>query len=197
MGADRESGRHQGGVSNMLADSLSGVRVMDFTQLAAGPICTMLLGDMGADIIKIESPQGDLARKLGPPWANGESVTFIAMNRNKRSMAIDLKKPGAVPLLLRLAESTDVVIESFRPGVMDRLGIGYEQLRRVKLDLVYCAITAYGQEGPWRDKPGVDGVLQAVSGLMSVTGEDGSAPSKPQTPTVDMVTGFLEIGRAS
>lgn len=177
----------------MLADSLSGVRVMDFTQLAAGPICTMLLGDMGADIIKIESPQGDLARKLGPPWANGESVTFIAMNRNKRSMAIDLKKPGAVPLLLRLAESTDVVIESFRPGVMDRLGIGYEQLRRVKLDLVYCAITAYGQEGPWRDKPGVDGVLQAVSGLMSVTGEDGSAPSKAQTPTVDMVTGFLAV----
>lgn len=177
----------------MLRESLSGVRILDFTQLAAGPTCTMLLGDMGADIIKLESPQGDLARKLGPPWSNGESVTFIAMNRNKRSLVIDLKNPAAAPLIKKLVRDVDVVIESFRPTVMDRLGIGYAQLSEVHPALIYCAISAYGQEGPWRDRPGVDGVVQAVSGLMSVTGEEGSAPSKAQTPTVDMVTGFLAV----
>lgn len=177
----------------MLCDSLSGIRILDFTQLAAGPVCTMLLADMGADVIKVESPQGDLARKLGPPWAHGESVTFMAMNRNKRSIGIDLKKPEGVELVLRLVRDADVVVESFRPGVMERLGLGYEHLRRDRPALVYCAISAYGQDGPWRDKPGVDGVLQAVSGLMSISGEEGSAPSKALTPTVDMVTGFLAL----
>jgi len=177
----------------MLATALNGVRVLDFTHLAAGPVCTMLLADMGADVIKVEPPQGDLARKLGPPWANGESVTFMAMNRNKRSLTLDLKHPQAADLVREMVAQTDVLVESFRPGVMDRLGIGYDELCAVRPALVYCAITAYGQSGPWRDKPGVDGVLQAISGLMSITGEEGSAPSKAQTPTIDMVTGFLAV----
>lgn len=192
MDARRESRRTQGRV-NMLENALEGTRVLDFTQLAAGPICTMHLGDMGADVIKVEARQGDLGRKLGPPWAHGESVTFLAMNRNKRSVSIDLKKPESCAIVKRLVHGADVVVESFRPGVMDRLGLGYLALRAVQKDLVYCSISAYGQEGPWRDKPGVDGVLQAVSGLMSITGKDGSPPSKALTPTVDMVTGFLAV----
>ena len=193
MGADSQGRRHQGAVKYMLGDALSGIKVIDFTQLAAGPVCTMLMGDMGADVVKVESPQGDMARDLGPPWAKRESVMFIAMNRNKRSIAIDLKHSRAIDLVLRMARSADVVVESFRPGVMDRLGIGYERMRQVKPDLVYCAISAYGQQGPWRDKPGVDGIVQAVSGLMSVTGEEGSPPTKSQPPTIDMVTGFLAL----
>lgn len=177
----------------MIATSLAGIRVLDFTQLAAGPICTMLMGDMGADVIKIESPRGDLARTLGPPWQNGESVTFMAMNRNKRSMIVDLKSPGAVTLIKRLARTTDVVVESYRPGVLDRLGVGYEALKQERPDLVFCSITAYGQHGPWRDKPGVDGILHAVSGLMSISGAEGEPPSKPQTPIIDMVTGFMAV----
>lgn len=177
----------------MLETSLSGVRVLDFTHLAAGPICSMLLGDMGADVVKIEPPQGDLARKLGPPWINGEGVTFMAMNRSKRSMVLDIKAPGGVELVKRLVRECDVVLESFRPGVMERLGIGYEALRQERPDLVFCSITAYGQDGPWRDKPGVDGVLHAVSGLMSISGNEGEPPSKPQTPIIDMVTGFMAV----
>ena len=180
-------------MKSLLTDALGGIKVIDFTQLAAGPVCTMLMGDMGADVVKIESPQGDMARHLGPPWANSESVMFISMNRNKRSIAIDLKQPEAIDLVWRLTRSADVVIESFRPGVMDRLGVGYERLRQEKSDLVYCAISAYGQRGPWRDKPGVDGIVQAASGLMSVTGEEGATPCKSQPPTIDMVTGFLAL----
>ncbi len=177
----------------MLDQALQGIRILDFTHLAAGPICSMLLGDMGADVIKIEAPQGDLARQLGPPWQNGESVTFLAMNRSKRSILVNLKHAEAPGLIHEMVAQADVVLESFRPGVMDRLGIGFEALRRSRPDLVYGAITAYGQNGPWRDKPGVDGVLQAVSGLMSITGEAGSGPSKAQTPTIDVVTGFLSV----
>ena len=172
-------------------DALAGVTVLDFTQVGAGPTCGMLLGDLGADVLKIEAPSGDIGRKLGPPWQNGESVVSMSFNRNKRSIAIDLKKPEGRALVLRMAVRAEVVLESFRPGVMDRLGIGYEALRAVNPAIVFCSVSAYGQTGPWRDKPGVDGIIQAVSGLMSNIGTEDSPPMKVLTPAADMTTGFL------
>lgn len=174
-----------------LNNALSGMTVLDFSQVGAGPTCGMLLGDLGADVIKIESHAGDIGRKLGPPWQNGESVVSMSFNRNKRSLAVDLKHPDGPALVRRLAARAHVVLESFRPGVMDRLGIGYEPLREINRGLVFCSVSAYGQSGPWRDKPGVDGIVQAVSGLMSNIGDENSPPMKVQVPAADMTTGFL------
>ena len=171
--------------------ALEGIRVLDFTQIGAGPLCGMQMGDMGAEVIKIEAPTGDIGRKLGPPWQNGESVVSMCFNRNKRSLIIDLKQPEGAELVKQLATKSDVVLESFRPGVMDRLGIGYEALRAVNPKLIFASVSAYGQTGPWRDKPGVDGIVQAVSGLMSNIGDENSPPMKVLVPAVDMVTGFL------
>lgn len=173
-----------------LEGALTGVRVIDFSQIAAGPLCTMLLGDMGADVIKVEPPSGDVGRTLGPPFVEGESTTFMALNRNKRSVVIDLKTREGVRQAHKLIATADVLVESFRPGVAERLGIGYEAVAALNPTLIYCSISAYGQKGPWAERPGVDGVLQAVSGLMSVTGSDGEPPSKLQVPVVDMVTGY-------
>jgi crotonobetainyl-CoA:carnitine CoA-transferase CaiB-like acyl-CoA transferase len=171
--------------------ALEGVRVLDFTQIGAGPLAGMQLGDMGAEVIKIEAPSGDIGRKLGPPWQNGESVVSMCFNRNKRSLIVDLKKAEGAALIKQLAASSHVVLESFRPGVMARLGIGFEALRAVNPKIVFASVSAYGQTGPWRDKPGVDGIVQAVSGLMSNIGDENSPPMKVLVPAVDMVTGFL------
>ncbi|MBI3370181.1 MAG: CoA transferase [Betaproteobacteria bacterium] len=174
-----------------LNDALSGIRVLDFAQVGAGPTCGMLLGDMGAEVIKIEAPGGDIGRKLGPPWQHGESVVSMSFNRNKRSLAIGLKNSSGPAIVTRMAGQADVVLESFRPGVMDKLCLGYAALSRKYPRIVYCSISAYGQSGPWRDKPGVDGIVQAVSGLMSQVGSEGAPPMKVQIPAADMVTGFL------
>ena len=171
--------------------ALEGVRVLDFTQIGAGPLAGMQMGDMGGEVIKVEAPAGDIGRKLGPPWQNGESVVSMCFNRNKRSLIVDLKKPEGAILIKELAASSHVVLESFRPGVMDRLGIGYDALRAVNSKIVFASVSAYGQTGPWRDKPGVDGIVQAVSGLMSNIGDENSPPMKVLVPAVDMVTGFL------
>ena len=171
--------------------ALAGIRVLDFSQVGAGPTCGMLLGDLGADVIKIEAPAGDIGRKLGPPFVAGESVTALSFNRNKRSLVIDLKTPEGPEVVRRLAAEADVVLESFRPGVMDRLGIGYEALSELRPGLVFCSVSAYGQTGPWAGKPGVDGIIQAVSGLMSNIGFPDSPPGKVQAPVVDISTAFL------
>jgi crotonobetainyl-CoA:carnitine CoA-transferase CaiB-like acyl-CoA transferase len=173
---------------NPLASTLKGIRVVDFTQIAAGPLCTMLLADMGADVVK--PPGGDIGRSLGHPFIGGESAVFLALNRNKRGLVIDLKTDHGRRNVEALIATADVVIESFRPGVADRLGIGYQSAKTRSPNLIYCSISAYGQEGPWSDKSGVDGVLQAVTGLMSITGSDDEPPSKLQAPVVDMVTGY-------
>ena len=172
-------------------DALAGIRVLDFAQVGAGPLCGMQLGDLGADVVKVEAPAGDLGRKLGPPWQEGESVVSMSFNRNKRSLVVDLKKPEGPTLIRRMAAQSDVVLESFRPGVMDKLGIGYAALSKENPRLVFCSVSAYGQTGPWRDKPGVDGIVQAISGLMSNIGDENSPPMKVLVPAVDMVTGFL------
>lgn len=171
--------------------ALAGLRVLDFAQVGAGPLCGMQLGDLGAEVFKIEAPSGDLGRKLGPPWQAGESVVSMSFNRNKRSLVVDLKKPDGPALIRRMAGQADVVLESFRPGVMDKLGIGYAALSKANPRLVFCSVSAYGQTGPWKDKPGVDGIVQAVSGLMSNIGDENSPPMKVLVPAVDMVTGFL------
>jgi crotonobetainyl-CoA:carnitine CoA-transferase CaiB-like acyl-CoA transferase len=172
-------------------DTLSGLRVVDFTQVAAGPTCTMMLADRGADVVKVEAPTGDLGRQLGPPWKNGQGVVFLSLNRNKRSIMLDLKQEKDLEVAKRMVAQADIVVESFRPGVMERLGLGYRAMRELKSDLIYCSISAYGQNGASRDRPGVDGIVQAVSGLMSVTGFVDGPPSKVQAPVIDMVTGFL------
>ncbi|MDR7434107.1 MAG: CoA transferase [Armatimonadota bacterium] len=177
---------------------LEGIRVLDLTQGAAGPVCTQLLGDFGADVIKIEPPEGDWGRGLGPPFirlrgGTGKAVAaaYVGMNRNKRSIVVDLKRPGGREVIHRLVHGADVFVESFRPGVAARLGIDDRTLLDINPRLVYCAISAFGQKGPWRDKPGVDGVVQAMSGLMSVTGTEEGPPVKVGVPAADMVGGFL------
>jgi crotonobetainyl-CoA:carnitine CoA-transferase CaiB-like acyl-CoA transferase len=131
---------------------LSGVTVLDFTRILAGPYCTMLLGDLGAAVLKIEPPKGDDSRYWGPPFVDGESAYFLAVNRNKKGLTLDLKTKEAVEIVLSLVDSSDVVIENFRPGAMGRLGLGYEALRARNPRLVYCSISGYGQSGPLRER---------------------------------------------
>ncbi|MEP7191843.1 MAG: CoA transferase [Actinomycetota bacterium] len=170
---------------------LEGVRILDISQGAAGPTCGMLLGDLGAVVVKVEPPGGEWGRRLGPPFLGGVSAAFLGMNRGKRSIGVDLKKPGAAEAVLRLAAGCDVVLESFRPGVADRLGVGYDAIRARNPRIVYAAISAFGQDGPWRDLPGVDGVVQAMSGLMSVTGTTSGPPVKVGVPAGDMLGGIF------
>ncbi len=179
------------GGGNEMKGILAGLRVVDFTQVAAGPTCTMMLADRGADVIKIEATTGDLGRQLGPPWQNGQSVIYMALNRNKRSVVLDLKTSDGIQAARRLIAGADIVVESFRPGVMRRLQLDYDTVRVGNPKLIYCSISAYGQHSPDADKPGVDGIVQAVTGLMSLCGLPGEEPSKVQTPIVDMTTGIL------
>ncbi|HCU97150.1 MAG TPA: carnitine dehydratase [Actinobacteria bacterium] len=170
---------------------LEGIRLLDLSQGAAGPTCAMLLADLGAQVVKVEPPGGEWGRGLGPPFVGGTAAAFLAMNRNKRGIVIDVKRPGGAGVVLRLAERSDVVVESLRPGVADRLGIGYQAMAARNPRLVYAAVSAFGQDGPWRDRPGVDGVVQAMSGLMSVTGTAGGAPVKAGVPAADMVGAMM------
>ncbi|KAI3605348.1 CaiB/BaiF family protein (plasmid) [Cupriavidus necator H850] len=174
----------------MLANTFSGLKVVDFTQVMAGPTCTLCLADLGAEVVKVETPAGDLARALSP-WIRGEGVPFLALNRNKRSVVLDLKQPEHLQAAQQLIAESDVLVESFRPGVMARFGLDFATVAARNPRLIYCSVSAYGQLGSSSDLPGVDGVLQAVSGLMSVTGSQGGEPCKVQVPVVDLVTGYL------
>jgi crotonobetainyl-CoA:carnitine CoA-transferase CaiB-like acyl-CoA transferase len=173
----------------MLFGSLTGLRVVDISHIGAGPMCGMYLGDLGADVVKIESPDGDLGRKLGPPWDGIDSTVYTSFNRNKRSLCVDLKRPEGVLAMRRILDRADVVIESFRPTVMERLGLGYEAVRKSNASVIYCSVSAYGQSGPFSERPGVDGILQAASGLMSLIGDERGEPCKVQSPVVDIATG--------
>src|SRR3990172_8712385 len=170
---------------------LSGVTVLDFTRILAGPYCTMLLGDLGATVLKIEPPKGDDSRYWGPPFVDGESAYFLAVNRNKKSLTLDLKTPEALEIVLRLLDRTDVVVEKFRPGTMDRLGLGYEALRARNPRLVYCSISGYGQSGPLRERPGYDAVMQGEGGWMGLTGEPQGMPMKFGASLADIFTGMM------
>jgi crotonobetainyl-CoA:carnitine CoA-transferase CaiB-like acyl-CoA transferase len=170
---------------------LAGLSVLDLTQNVAGPFCTQILGDLGAEVIKVErAGRGDEARAWAPPEWNGESAAYLALNRNKRSLALDLRAPLARPLLARLAARADVLVQSLRPGVAESLGIGPTALRAAHPRLVYCAVTAFGVQGPRRDEPGYDPMMQAYAGLMSLTGYPGQPPTRAGTSLVDMGTGM-------
>jgi crotonobetainyl-CoA:carnitine CoA-transferase CaiB-like acyl-CoA transferase len=171
--------------------ALDGVLVADFTRVLAGPYATMLLADLGADVVKVERPgAGDDTRAWGPPWAaDGVSTYYLGVNRNKRSLALDLSDPADRALALRLAERADVVVENFKPGGMDRLGLGYDAVRAVNPGVVYASITGFGA-GAGADLPGYDLLVQAVGGLMSVTGPHGDEPTKVGVAVVDVITGL-------
>ena len=171
---------------------LAGMKVIDLTHVMAGPTCTLMLADMGAEVIKIEKvPQGDDTRHT-PPSIGDETASFLMMNRNKRGMALDLKKPGGAKVLQRLLESADVLVENFGPGVMERLGFGYEDLRTKHPALIYCSLSGFGRTGPYKDRRGFDLVAQAMSGIMSFTGEGpGRPPVKCGAPLSDITAGIL------
>ena len=169
---------------------LAGLRVLDFTRVLAGPAAALALADLGAEVIKIEPPgTGDETRAF-PPLRDGESHYFLSVNRGKKSIAIDLKRPEGVALARELAAKCDILIENYRPGVMDRLGLGYETLAAANPGLIYCAISGFGLNGPLRDRPSFDIVLQAMSGALSVNGEPGQLPTKMGIPLGDLVGGI-------
>src|SRR2546426_9975437 len=170
--------------------ALEGIRVLDLTQIMAGPFCTMLLADLGAEVIKIENPRGgDDSRRMVPPYYNGESAAFIAVNRNKYGIAVDIRTPPGKEVLWRLIATADVLVENFRPGTMTRLGFGYEQVRALYPALVYCSISGFGHTGPERDRGGFDLVAQAMSGVLSVTGSP-EEPAKVGVPISDLNAGL-------
>jgi crotonobetainyl-CoA:carnitine CoA-transferase CaiB-like acyl-CoA transferase len=169
---------------------LAGIRVIEICNVAAGPFCGMLLGDMGADVVKVEHPEGGDTLRSWPPISDGYSENFASLNRNKRSVTLNLKSEADVALLRAMAEDAHVLIENNRPGVMDRLGLGYAALSALNPRLVYCSISAYGQTGPRAQEGGFDLTVQAMSGIMSVTGEPGAPPVKCGVPLADFAAGL-------
>lgn len=182
--------RMAAGVTSTPAGPLAGIRVLDLSRVLAGPYCTALLADLGAEIIKLEPPSGDDYRHVGP-FLNGESALFTLNNRGKKSLVLDLKKPEDLAVARAIAERVDVVVENFRPGVAARLGLGADALRAANARLIYCSISGFGQSGPFRDLPAYDLVVQAMSGLMAGTGEEGGAPLKTGESIADLIAGLF------
>lgn len=176
--------------------ALAGLRVLDLTRVLAGPFCTQILGDHGADVIKLEPPGGDDTRGWGPPFKDGTASYFIGVNRNKRGIAVDLACPEGREVLLRLLEDADVLIENFKTGTMEKWGLGYEATLKPRFPrLVYCRISGFGADGPLGAIPGYDGAVQAMSGLMSINGEPDGPPMRLGIPAVDLATGlYAAIG---
>ncbi|HVO95070.1 MAG TPA: CoA transferase [Terriglobales bacterium] len=175
---------------------LDGVRVLDLTRVVAGPYCSMFLGDLGADVVKVEQPgTGDDTRGWGPPFAGGESAYYLCINRNKRSLTLDLKSRRAVELLRQLVKVADVVMENFRPGTMEGLGLGETDLRKLNPRLIYASLTGFGADGPMSDWPGYDLIVQAWGGLMSITGTPDGEPVKVGVAIIDLVAGLM-LGKA-
>jgi crotonobetainyl-CoA:carnitine CoA-transferase CaiB-like acyl-CoA transferase len=178
-----------------MTKAFAGIRVLDFSQVLAGPSCTQQLALLGADVIKIEEPMtGDQSRGImadNDIGRIGMSPYFLSMNANKRSMTLDLKHPHAAGVLARLAAGADVVVQNFRPGVMTRLGFGYEAVRAIRPDIIYCSISGYGQEGPHATAPAYDGAVQAVSGLMAITGQPDGPPTRVGSSIVDLSTAMM------
>ena len=168
---------------------LQGVRVLDLSRVLAGPYCTMVLGDLGADVIKVEPPEGDETRGWGPPFAEGESAYYLCVNRNKRGIVINLKTDEGKKILRDLALQSDVLVENFRPGTLKKFGLDFETLHELNPKLIYCSITGFGQTGSMKDKPGYDFMIQALGGLMSITGEPDGEPMKTGVAVVDLFAG--------
>ncbi len=171
---------------------LAGMRVIEIAHIMAGPVCGLMLADMGADVIKVEKPSGDDSRRFTPPEIGGEAAAYMMMNRNKRGIALNLKDPDAVDILRRMLADADVVIENYRKGTMEKLGLGYDVLAKANPRLIYCEISGFGRTGPYADRGGFDLIAQGMSGLMSITGEGaGRPPVKVAAPISDINAGIL------
>ena len=171
-----------------MLSALAGLKVVDLSRVLAGPLCTQILADHGAEVFKIEPPQGDETRSYGPPFVEGSGAYYYGINRNKKTLTLDLKQPEAREVVARLLEGADVLVENFLPGTMEKWGLGYEQLAARFPRLIYCRITGFGSDGPLGRLPGYDAVIQAMSGLMSINGE--GIPTRLGVPVVDMSTGL-------
>ena len=170
----------------ILPGFLDGIVVLDFSRVLAGPFCTMTLADLGARVIKIESPEGDESRGMGP-FIDGNSLYFASINRSKESVTINLKTPAGLELARSLSEKCDVLVENFRPGTMDRLGLGYDQIRKVNPSIVYASLSGFGHTGPYKDRGAYDVIIQAMSGLMGVTGSAGGPPTRVGASIGDLI----------
>jgi crotonobetainyl-CoA:carnitine CoA-transferase CaiB-like acyl-CoA transferase len=164
---------------------LAGIRVIELANFIAGPLCGTLLADMGADVVKIEPPKGDMGRAM-PPQHQGESVSFVALNRNKRSLVLDLKQPAARNVLLKLAAKSDVFLEAYRPGALEKMGLGSADVKAINPKIVYTSVSGFGQTGPYRRRAGVNLIIEAFSGALSVTGEPDKMPTRPGIQTADV-----------
>jgi len=173
--------------------ALEGIRVLDFSRVLAGPYCTMMLGDLGADVIKVESPLGDDTRRWGPPYVGSESAYYLCCNRNKRSIVLDLATVEGRDIARHLALQSDIIVENFRLGTMEKWGLGYSELSAQRPDLVYCQISGYGRTGPDAHLPGYDFVIQGAGGIMSVTGEPDGPPTKVGVAIVDLTAGMFAL----
>lgn len=178
------------GQTGSAAGMLSGIKVVDLTRVLGGPFCTQILGDHGADVIKVEPPQGDEVRDWGPPFLDGDASYFLGINRNKRSIAIDLGKPAGRDVLLALLEGADVLVENLKPGTLEGWGIGRAVLAERYPRLVHCSITGFGPDGPLGGRPGYDAVIQGITGMFSVNGSPESGPIRIGIPLVDIGTGL-------
>ena len=175
-----------------MAGPLEGIRVVDLTRILAGPYCTMMLGDMGAEIIKVENPDGgDDTRSWGPPFLNGVSTYFISINRNKKSLTLNLKDERGKELLRDLIRKSDIMVENFRPGTLDKLGFSWEEIHRINPAMIFASLSGFGQTGPRKSEPGFDVVIQGEGGLMSITGEPDGPPNKVGASVADITAGML------
>jgi len=175
-----------------MARALDGIRIIDFSKALAGPYCTMLLADMGAEVIKVEMPgAGDDSRGWGPPFIDGEAAYFLSVNRNKKSITLNLKDNKAKEIALKIIGKADIVLESNRPGVMTKLGLDYETVKKINPGIIYCSISGFGQTGPYSKRPGFDQVIQGYGGIMGLTGEKGGGPLKVGIAVTDIATGMF------
>ena len=175
-----------------MVKALEGIKVLDFSRALAGPYCTMMLADMGAEVIKLEMPgKGDDSRSYGPPFVEGESAYFMSVNRNKKSLTLNMKSEGSTEIIHRLIKQADVLVENFRPGVMERLGWGFQRVKEMNSKIIYCSISGFGQDGPYRMLPGFDQVMQGMGGIMSITGEPGGPPIKVGVAIADISGGMF------
>ncbi|XP_058152740.1 succinate--hydroxymethylglutarate CoA-transferase isoform X6 [Dasypus novemcinctus] len=187
------TGRSQSDTDNM--KPLEGVKILDLTRVLAGPFATMNLGDLGAEVIKVERPGvGDDTRTWGPPFVGTESTYFLSVNRNKKSIAVNIKDPRGVKIIKELAAVCDVFVENYVPGKLSEVGLGYEDIEKIAPHIIYCSITGYGQTGPMSQRAGYDAVASAVSGLMHITGPEGGDPVRPGVAMTDLATGLYTYG---
>lgn len=180
----------------MMTGALTGIKVIDLSRVLAGPYCSMILGDLGAEVIKVENPEhGDETRKWGPPFRNGVSAYYLCANRNKKSITINLKSPTGIEQVKKLIRDADVIINNFKTGTMEKFGLSYEEIIEINPKMIYCSITGFGETGPYKHSPGYDFIIQAMSGLMSITGTKQSGPQKVGVAIVDVITGlYAAIG---